>query len=64
MRHTVVLTLCCPRYHLQIAQTPALESANPLEKHNIPSEARQQQIVGQTGTGCVRGDQGCASRVQ
>lgn len=33
----------------EIAQTPALESANPLEKHNIPSEARQQKILGQTG---------------
>lgn len=64
MRHTVVLTLRCSGHHLQIAQTPALESANPLEKHNIPSEARQQQIVGQTGTGCVRGGLGCPSRVQ
>ncbi|PWN22964.1 adenine nucleotide alpha hydrolases-like protein [Microstroma glucosiphilum] len=32
-----------------MAQTPALESANPLDKSNIPSEARHQQIVGQTG---------------
>jgi hypothetical protein len=32
-----------------MAQTPALESANPLDKNNIPSEARHQQIVGQTG---------------
>ncbi|PWN29347.1 adenine nucleotide alpha hydrolases-like protein [Jaminaea rosea] len=38
----------------EIAQTPALESANPLEKHNIPSEARQQQIVGQTGEGVTK----------
>lgn len=32
----------------EIAQTPALESSNPLDA-SIPSEARRQQILGQTG---------------
>ncbi|KAI3628220.1 hypothetical protein GLX27_000080 [Malassezia furfur] len=33
----------------QIAQTPVLESSNPFDKASIPSEARQQQIVGVPG---------------
>ncbi|WFD33315.1 RSC chromatin remodeling complex ATPase component [Malassezia cuniculi] len=33
----------------QIAQTPAIESGNPFDKVNIPSEARQQHIVGIAG---------------
>ncbi|WFD42828.1 hypothetical protein MPSI1_001478 [Malassezia psittaci] len=33
----------------QIAQTPVLESGNPFDKTSIPSEARQQQIVGVPG---------------
>ncbi|SPO21690.1 uncharacterized protein UTRI_01173_B [Ustilago trichophora] len=33
-----------------IAQTPILESSNPLEKTSIPAEARAQQIVGVSGT--------------
>ena len=33
----------------QIAQTPILESSNPLEKAAVPSEAREQQIVGVPG---------------
>lgn len=32
-----------------IAQTPIMESSNPLDKLKIPTEARNQQIVGQTG---------------
>lgn len=32
-----------------IAQTPILESSNPLEKAHLPSEAREQQIVGVPG---------------
>lgn len=33
----------------EIAQTPAMESSNPMDKLNIPSEARTQQIVGNVG---------------
>ncbi|EST06216.1 UspA [Kalmanozyma brasiliensis GHG001] len=33
-----------------IAQTPILESSNPLEKSSIPPQAREQQIVGLPGT--------------
>ncbi|WFD03002.1 hypothetical protein MOBT1_001691 [Malassezia obtusa] len=33
----------------QIAQTPVLESGNPFDKASIPTEARQQQIVGVPG---------------
>lgn len=33
-----------------IAQTPILESSNPLEKSSIPPQAREQQIVGVPGT--------------
>lgn len=32
-----------------IAQTPILESSNPLEKSSVPAEAREQQIVGVPG---------------
>ncbi|PWZ03184.1 adenine nucleotide alpha hydrolases-like protein [Testicularia cyperi] len=32
-----------------IAQTPILESSNPLDKLSVPSEAREQQIVGVPG---------------
>ncbi|WFD25770.1 hypothetical protein MNAN1_000736 [Malassezia nana] len=32
-----------------IAQTPVLESSNPLDKISVPSEARNQQIVGNIG---------------
>lgn len=33
----------------EIAQTPALESGNPFDKHDIPTEARQQLVVGKVG---------------
>ncbi|WFD29110.1 hypothetical protein MSPP1_000115 [Malassezia sp. CBS 17886] len=33
----------------EIAQTPVLESGNPLDKASIPTEARHQQIVGVQG---------------
>lgn len=42
-----------PRH--EVAQTPILEHGNPLEKANIPTEARNQQIVGVAGTD-VEGD--------
>lgn len=32
-----------------VAQTPLLESGNPLDKANIPTEARTQEIVGMPG---------------
>lgn len=33
-----------------ISQTPILESSNPMDKaHAIPTEAREQKIVGLTG---------------
>ncbi|KAN0061141.1 hypothetical protein ACQY0O_006876 [Thecaphora frezii] len=39
-----------PGAHItQIAQTPILESHNPMDKLNIPSEAREQHIVGLHG---------------
>ncbi|SNX82577.1 uncharacterized protein MEPE_01283 [Melanopsichium pennsylvanicum] len=36
--------------HATIAQTPILESSNPLEKSNVPAAAREQQIVGAQGS--------------
>lgn len=39
-----------------IAQTPILESSNPLEKASIPTEAREQQIVGVPGSNLTSPD--------